>query len=128
MGAWGVHFDQNDGTLDFLGDVEENREWSDVRHFVRDYVDNGGYDDAAEAVGALELVAAALGRPSPRLKPALRDWAAGHAAEAAGDRAPALAAVELVYDASELSELWAEADEGEDWAATIADLRERLGA
>ena len=128
MGAWGIHFDECDGSLDFLGDVEDSRDWADVVHRVGDYVDNGGYDDAEEALAALELVAAALGRASPRLKPELAEWASEYREQAQALRSRALEAVALVSQSSELSELWAEADEGDDWQATIADLQTRLAA
>ena len=126
MGAWGIHFDESDGAVDFLSDVDESRTWSDVDAAITDYVDNGGYDDADAAVVALELVAAAIGNPSPRLKPDLAEWAQRHAGDAARIQEKALAATDLVIDASELSELWTEADEGEGWLATIVDLQDRL--
>lgn len=128
MGAWGINFDECDGSLNFLGDVQENRDWSDVDHRVRDYVDNGGYDDAEEAIAALELVAAAFDRASPRLRPELKEWAKQHRAEAEPLRPKTLDALELVAGASELNELWAEADEYDDWKATLADLKTRLQA
>lgn len=128
MGAWGIHFDESDGSLDFLGDVEENRDWNEIDHRVRDYVENGGYDDAEEVIAALELVAAALGRPSPRLTSELASWAMEHADDASRIREVSAAAATLVLNGSELSELWAEADEGEDWKATVADLTARLQA
>jgi Domain of unknown function (DUF4259) len=127
MGAWGIHFDECDGSLDFLGDVEESRDWNDVRHRVRDYVANGGYDDAEEAIAALELIAAARNKASPRLSTELQEWS-GEQTIGADDQASALAAVDLVIEKSELSELWAEAEEGDDWKATIAELRTRLEA
>ncbi|KQM96615.1 MULTISPECIES: DUF4259 domain-containing protein [unclassified Sphingomonas] len=128
MGAWGVQFDECDSTLDFLGVVADSRDWNDVRYRLRDYVDNGGYDEAEEAIAALELVAAALGRPAPRLKPELAAWAAGHGDTAAADRTLASSALDLVENASELNELWAETDEYAAWQATLADLRMRLRA
>lgn len=128
MGAWGINFDECDGSLDFLGDVEDSRDWSDVSHRIRDYVENGGYDDAEEVVAALELVASALGHSSPRLKADLSEWASQHANDAGNERDTSLKAVKLVSEKSELSELWAEADEGDDWQATIADLQTRLQA
>jgi hypothetical protein len=126
MGVWGIHFDESDGAADFLSDVAETRAWSDVDAAITDYVENGGYDDADAAVVALELVAAAIGNPSPRLSPELVEWAKGHSADAVRIRERALVATELVIDASELSELWTEADEGEGWLATIVDLQDRL--
>jgi hypothetical protein len=128
MGAWGIHFDECDGSLDFLGDVDESRAWIEVDNRVRDYVANGGYDDAEEALAAIELTAAALGRPSPRLEPELAAWAKGFLANAQLLRPAAIEAAKLVLDASELNELWAEAEEGDDWRATVQELLNRLQA
>lgn len=126
MGSSGVHFDENDVGRDFLDDVLEGDAWPVVEHRLVDYIDDGGYDDAGEAIAAAELVAAALGRPSPRLDPALREWAARHAADAGRVRDRAIEAVALTRDGSELSELWAEADEQDEWLATLSDLDARL--
>ncbi len=128
MGAWGIHFDESDGSLDFLGEVEDSRDWAEVDHRIRDYIANGGYDDAEEALAAAELVAAGLGRASPRLKPELAEWSAERKGDAQRLRPDAISAAKLVLDASELNELWAEADEGEDWRATVEDLLTRLQA
>lgn len=128
MGAWGVHFDQCDGSLDFLGEVGDSRDWSEVDNRIRDYVADGGYDDAEEALAAAELVAAALGKASPRLLPELASWAAEHQPSAERLRTDAIAATRLALDASELSELWSEAGEAQDWRATVEDLLSRLQA
>ena len=108
--------------------MENSRDWAEVDHRIRDYVANGGYDDAEEALAAAELVAAGLGRASPRLKPELAAWSAAHEGDAQQLRFDAVRAAKLVLDASELNELWAEADEGEDWRATVEDLLMRLQA
>jgi hypothetical protein len=126
MGAWGIHFDECDGALDFLGDVGDSRDWTEVTRRIDSYVGDGGYEDAEEAIAALELVAAALGRPSPRLSPDLESWASSHAPAAASVRVTAIEAAHLIATQSELCELWAEAEESSDWQATIADLQARL--
>jgi hypothetical protein len=126
MGAWGIHFDECDGSLDFLGEVRDSRDWSEVDMRIRDYVADGGYDDGEEALAAAELVAAALGSPSPRLEPGLASWAAEHEPEALALRADAVTAVTLVRDSSELSELWADADEAAGWHGSVEALLVRL--
>ena len=126
MGAWGVHFDECDGSLDFLGDVESSRDWNVIDQRIRDYVDNGGYDDAEEVIAALELVAGAFDKASPRLSAELKEWTGQHRGDAERIRAHALTALGLVGGESELNELWAETDEYDDWQATLADLRARL--
>ena len=128
MGAWGTNFDESDGCLDFLGNVEDNRNWAEVENCILTYVEAGGYEEAEEAWAALELVAAALGRPSPRLSPDLAQWAAEHGAEARALKDQAIEAAGLIGDGSELSELWEEAEEADEWRASIVDLKTRLGA
>jgi hypothetical protein len=128
MGAWGIHFDECDGALDFLGDVGDHRNWGAVGAQIAEFVSAGGYEDAEEAIAALELVAAALGHPSPRLSPELAAWAETHAEEAPQLKPQSREAVDLISNQSELSELWAEADEGDEWLATIANLKTRLEA
>jgi hypothetical protein len=126
MGAWGVHFDECDGSLDFLREVGESRDWSEVDMRIRDYVADGGYDDGDEALAAAELVAAALGFPSPRLEPGLASWAGAHGPKAMALRSDAITAVTLVRDSSELSELWAEADDAAAWRSSVEALLARL--
>jgi len=128
MGAWGIHFDECDGALDFLGEVGDDRNWAAVGARIAEFISSGGYEDAEEAIAALELVAAALGHPSPRLSPELTTWAETHAQDAPQLKAQSLEAIDLISNQSELSELWAEADEGDAWLATIADLKTRLEA
>lgn len=126
MGAWGIYFDECDGALDFLGDVEDSGDWGDVERRIAAYVADGGYEEADEALAAAELVAAALGRASPRLTPELTDWARRFETQAQTLRDAALAAVNLISSTSELSELWGETDEAAAWQATVADLKARL--
>lgn len=127
MGAWGFQFHENDGAQDFLGDVTDSRDWSLVAAFLTDYVDNGGYDDADQAIAASELVAAAIGKPSPLLEGELAAWAAQHSNDATALRPIATNAVKLALSNSELNELWSEAEEYSDWQATLGDLISRLG-
>jgi len=127
MGAWGFQFTENDGALDFLGEIGDSRDWSDVEACLTDYTDNGGYDDADQAFAASELVAAALSNPSPHLDAELAAWAAEHAERAAAFVAKAKQAADLIASASELNELWAETDEYADWQASVDDLERRLG-
>ena len=127
MGAWGFQFNENDGALDFLGDVTDSRDWGSVAACLTDYVDNGGYDDADQAIAASELVAAAIGKASPLLENELSAWAIQHSTEAADLRPVAANAAKLALSSSELNELWSEAEEYSDWQATLGDLISRLG-
>lgn len=128
MGAWGVHFDENDGALDFLGDIEETKDWSAIASRLTDYVADGGYDDADEAIAAAELVAAALGKASARLQPELLEWASANSEAASASLGTARKAVLLAANESELAELWAEADEYAEWQASVKDLNDRLAS
>jgi hypothetical protein len=128
MGAWGAQLNECDGTLDFLGEVGDSRDWSVVENRLRLYVAEGGYEDAEEAWAAAELVSAALGKPSIHLDPALAEWARAHEADARKIKDQAGEAVRLIAEESELSELWAESGDAAEWQGAIADLKARVEA
>lgn len=126
MGAWGIHFDEDDGSLDVIGEVDDDRDWSAVTTRISNYASGDGYEDGAETVGALELVAAALGSPSKRMDADLAEWCLTHAKEAETLRDQANTAIEAILESSELAELWAESDENEDWREQMRKLQRRL--
>lgn len=91
-----------------------------------------GYLEATEAsvtVAAAEVVAAALGKPSPTLPEKLRQWIERQPKQGLAELAPmARQALVRVKDPkqSELRQLWSES-KSEQWLASIADLELRLG-
>lgn len=71
MGTWGTAFDENDEAADFLDEVSSRKDWNMVRNRIDGYMETGGYLDAQDAVAALELAAAAIGRPPEGMDPDL---------------------------------------------------------
>jgi hypothetical protein len=129
MGAWGYLFDENDDAADWLADFAESPSWAVVDRALAitdaDYVEA---PDASNALAAAEVVAAGLGKASPRLEGAVAEWATPQAGAAAARRELAIAAITIVRDGSELSELWQEADEYADWQASVNEALARLHA
>jgi hypothetical protein len=131
MGAWGTQFDENDSALDWLAEFTSNPSWSSIDDLFDMIIDADDANDvevdesSAILVGA-EIMAAAFGKPSPRLNAEMVTWAQSNADGATALRKKAIKASELVRDESELSDLWEESDEGEEWTASIDDLISRL--
>ena len=130
MGAWGCGTLENDAALDFLLSVEED---ADPTPGVRIVLDSGSEPDDSddefecEAVAAAELLAAAFGRPNPKLT----DEAKATAARLNPARLPKLAeqAVEIlrrIRFSGPLFERWADTDELDAWVAEVDDLVTRL--
>lgn len=135
MGAWGEGNFENDGALDFVGDLTEQDSLQPVEAAFdaalqaladEDYID-AFY--AEQVLAAAEVVAMLKGQPVDKLPPKLTQWQQAQrlTVDDALDK-KAIAAVEKVMTdpESELRELWAETDDFEAWLATVKDLLERL--
>lgn len=130
MGTWGIGPFDNDAASDWVEDLEDADDLTlaiDALERVRtdQYVEA---DDAAVAVAAAEVVAAAGGRPHGDLPPEVAAWVARsdvtflpEHAEAAADAVGRVRAGD-----SELAELWADADD-RSWHGHLDDLSARLG-
>ena len=127
MGTWGLHFDENDDAADWLGDLADEPDWQAVDQALAvtdaDYLDSG---DASNALAAAEIVAAGIGKASPRLEQDLVDWAADQPAEARERRQDAILALRRVCEDSELQELWQESGELGKWQALVDETLARL--
>jgi len=127
MGAWGHEFDENDDAADWLADFAETLEWDGVDEALAvtdaDYLETSG---AANALAAAEVVAAGLGKASPRLEPEIAEWASDQASEARARRQDAVLALGRVREDSELQELWEDADEDSRWLAAVNETMARL--
>jgi hypothetical protein len=127
VGAWGHLFDENDDAADWLGDFEDSPDWAIVDQALAitdaDYIEAPG---ASNALAAAEVVAAGLGKASPRLEDAVSEWASARSSDAAARRQQAIAALTAVRDNSELQELWQEAEEYADWRASVNETLSRL--
>jgi hypothetical protein len=127
MGAWGHLFDENDDAADWLADFEDSPDWATVDEAFAaargDYIEA---PDASNALAAAEVVAAGLGKASPRLEAAITKWASAHSSDAVSRLHQAIAALTIIRDNSELQELWQEAEEYADWQASVNETLSRL--
>lgn len=129
-GAWGEGTFENDDALDWAASCTSSKDISWVRHAL-DRALRGKYVEApagSSAVAAAEVVAAAKGKPSPKLPAELAAWVKRQPAQGLSRLAPlASRALTRVRDpsASELRQLWDEAKPAK-WLAAIADLESRL--
>ena len=132
MGAWGAEFFKNDDAADWVWELEDD-DGSFLIATLREVVDTD-FDDYIErpeannAIAAAEIVATARGRHGGELPSEAREWITRNA-PLVDDALLALAAgaVERVFIASELKDLWDETDDTE-WSELVQDLLERLRA
>lgn len=133
MGAWGIGSFENDDALDFLAYIAESGDLSMTREAFDRVLASTEYleaDDASQAIAAAEIVAAALGRPTPAAQgeEELSSWLErAHPTVDADLAARARDALSRILgDNSELRELWEEEEECSDWQAAVVALRQRL--
>lgn len=129
MGAWGSGAFENDGALDWLGEL---RGVASLRRTLGK-AEKGRraleVDDASAVIAAAELVAAARGHGARGLPQEATEWLAAHAGRVtAADARLAKQAVGHVLAASELQELWEEAGGRADdpWRRSVGRLQARL--
>jgi hypothetical protein len=127
-GAWGSGSFENDDALDWASECVKASSVAPV--FAAFQATEAKYIEAPEgsrAVSAAEVVAAALGRPDPKLPPSLLSWSQRHADDLAQLAPRARAALGRVLDpkASELRQLWSEGKPNK-WPDVIANLQSRL--
>ena len=133
MGCWAIGSFGNDSAADWLADLSERSDLSLVRETIGRVLVADGYldsPDATDALAAIEVVAAALGRPTAdaQNETELLEWIA---------RVKPSPDAKLVFDAqqaidrilgpeSELRELWEDTEDFSDWQAEVTGLRSRL--
>ena len=129
MGAWSHTSFGNDDASDFVYEVKEDGQPAVLNAFeVIEFLKPDDYleaPDAAVALAAAELVAAAGGKP-PADFPEGAALAAKKLNVDGALRQRAAAAVRRVSDYSELKELWQDSVDFGAWKANLADLLERL--
>jgi hypothetical protein len=149
MGAWGAGSFQNDWALDWLGDLRESGDASQIQATLNRVVEHGGTkhsppsllerlrgrrrhtdwldaDVASEALAAAEIIAAWLGHPLAKLPDGIAEWVQKHSSSFKPDIVPlARQAVKIVRTNSELKDFWEEGDATE-WHQVIQDLDKRL--
>jgi hypothetical protein len=128
MGDWGPEPLSNDPAQDFLMEVLQARGgWALVRKALSRIGPYADDEQGRAALAAAELVAAALGDPSPLLDDEDRTFAASmRSGDGMALRNLALAAIEQIRTKSDLRSLWEEGDGPHDWLTAIDELARRL--
>ena len=135
MGAWGIGSFDNDNACDWLLDLIEGEDLAPLRAAIAqvladdDYLDS---DVAVEALAAIEVLAATLGRPTAAItdEDDLQAWLARlqPPADTALVREALRAIDRILAPESELRELWEETDDYDDWRAVeLGVARVRIG-
>lgn len=133
MGTWGIGSFENDDAADFMIDALESGDLSLLGEMFDNVLTSTEYveaPDATVAIAAAEIVAAALGRPTPaaQQEEGLTEWLARIRPTLDADLATRArtALTRILADNSELRELWEETDEFQDWQAVVTELLSHL--
>ncbi len=122
MGTWTPGSFGNDAALDFVAELKDFAALRGTLIKFKEKFDELDADDAAVALAACDLLAAAIGRPPADL-PDTPDFSKEEVPDALLESAKAM--VQRVREKSELAELWSEEDDAE-WQAELDDLLHRL--
>src|SRR5688572_8434233 len=110
MGSWGYKTFEDDTALDWIGAFATNPSMSLVQTALERVANaSDGFVDDRAAAGALcaaEVVAAMNGRAVHNLPEEVALWASQQGSPPSSLRATAAAAVERVFNDSELREIW----------------------
>ena len=135
MGCWAINSFGNDTAAEWLAELLGKLDLEGVRQAVTQALAGDGEidsSDATEALVAIEVVAAALGRPTlaARDKPELLAWVKrlGPSPDASLVADSERALDRILGPQSELNELWEETSDYDEWRADVANLRARLQA
>ena len=133
MGCWAIDSFGNDDAADWLAELTEAKDLAPVRRAISALLSEDGYLDApfsTEALAAIEVVAAALGRPtiSAQNQPRLVTWIASvkPVADPLLVSEAARAIDRILGPDSELRELWEDTDDFGQWQANVRELRTAL--
>ena len=133
MGCWAIGSFGNDSAADWLCDLLETSDLSLVQETITRVLAADGYldsPDATDALAAIEVVAAALGRPTAEAEnePDLLEWIArikpSPDPRLVSDSQKAID--RILAPESELRELWEDTEDFSDWQAEVTGLRSRL--
>ena len=133
MGCWAIGSFGNDDAADWISDLTQQKDLSLVRESIAELLAFDGYLDApyaTQALAAIEVVAAVLGRPTAaaQSQEELMSWVANTRASADPELvSQCLAAIDRISGPeSELRELWEDTDDFQEWQADVAKLRSRV--
>ena len=124
MGAWGAGGFENDTALDFVATIES------VDDLVAAFASKPGEkidaDTASRIIAAAECVATMLGRPADDIPEDLAARLIGFGKPEAALLEATRNHVSMVISHSELTELWAEADNPDEFNLAMTGLIDRL--
>src|SRR5689334_11183239 len=129
MGTWGIAAFENDGALDWMGDLPTGDGWAPVNEVFGD-VELGEPPAPActRALAAAELVAAARGHAAKQLPESAVSWLGAMATPPPEELVTrSRVAVERIRRTSELRALFQEVGELRSWSAELRRLETRLG-
>jgi hypothetical protein len=148
MGAWGYRNFENDSALDFIGVLVQNGSANEVFATIsavagiadKEDSDYGPeVDEASNCLAAIELIAAAKGKPSQDIPDEAMDWLKKHnplevkiggvlgwGKKKVDMIALSNQAIKQVKENSELKELWEESEDYENWMNILNDLERRI--
>ena len=124
MGAWGAGGFENDTALDFVATIESVDDLGAA--FASEPGEKVDADTASIVIAAAECVAAMLGRPADDVPEDLADRLTGFGKPDAVLLEATRNHVSMVISHSELTELWAEADDPEEFNLAMTGLIDRL--
>jgi len=124
MGAWGAGGFENDAALDFVATIESADDL--VAALASKPGEKIDADTASMIIATAECVAAMLGRPADDLPEDLAARLVGFGRPQAVLLEKARNHVSMVISHSELSELWAEADNAAEFNLAMTGLIDRL--
>ncbi|MGE3820890.1 MAG: DUF4259 domain-containing protein [Isosphaeraceae bacterium] len=133
MGAWGVLAFDNDTANDWAYDLEDVDDLSLVESALEEVeASEGDYlesDLASQALAACEVLARLQGRPgyTNAYTEKVDAWVASHPQVPSAELLARASTVmdRILGEDSELRELWEEG-EGDQWRASVEELRQRL--
>lgn len=130
MGAWGTGSFENDDALDWVFELEKERNFqflADAFETVLDQKDTYlEAPDCSVAICAAEVTAGLLGNPADDLPEEVLAWMDGKPDPSSALVKLAKNALNVILKNSELKELWEETDDYDEWREMVLDLHDRL--
>jgi hypothetical protein len=133
MGAWGHLNFENDTALDFVWDLEE-KGTERIKNAIEainareedSFLDS---DLCAEALAAIEFIAATKGRIAEDFPEDAREWLKANEAGIPVNNywiTKSKQAIDRIQHNSELKDLWEETEDHEAWTKVLEDLNTRI--
>jgi len=132
MGTWSEEPFGNDTAADWAWELDEADSWDVVTDVLQEYLGDDktdtGADEVAVAAAAVVAHGAGLALSEAEDTESVEGFLARVGAPPASAVTAARAALDKVGGQSELAELWEDADELDEWRATLARVRDALPA